>query len=102
MADRQNLSVYLGITTDAIPEYPEEIIIDPKSHFLNILSQIPNPRLRSKMIKERNNGRIGRNFEYNETLSLFIRDHWNPHTAAQNAPSLHNTINRIKLMLHTQ
>ena len=94
LADRVAVARWLGVSVDIISRDPESLD-DPKRSLVQLASRSRNRRLREGIgpVRVLGTNRTGPN--YNETVSEFVTQHWNPETARLNAPSLDRAIVRI-------
>lgn len=91
MADYESLSEFLFIPVANFPKQPDAIK-NPKQELLNILRRKARKRCFKDMIPEPG-GHVGP--EYNNQLSIFVRDHWNVERAARRSSSLQRAINKL-------
>lgn len=97
LADRTGIAGWMGISANAIARNPENLI-DPKRSLVELANRSRN-RLLKEAIAPRNvlgTNRTGPG--YNETVSEFVSQFWNPEAARRNAPSLDRAISRIAEM----
>lgn len=90
IADRDNLSVFLGVPSQALPESTE--IADPKEHLLNCVRRHGNREAKSQLLP-RGKAKIG--LGYNMHLSTFATERWNFEDASARSASLRRTMARI-------
>jgi hypothetical protein len=91
MADRRAFAAFLRLPIALIP-YQPEALSDPKTHLLQLAGKAPK-RIRTALLPS-GTATIGP--EYNDFLSSFIRDAWDPEAAAHAAPSLARTRRRLQ------
>lgn len=91
MADYESLSQFLSIPVANFPKQPD-VIERPKQELLGILRRKARKRCFKDMIPEPG-GHVGP--EYNNQLSIFVRDHWNIERAASRSNSLNRAISTL-------
>ena len=94
MADRDGFARFARIPLSKIPTRPEDLN-DPKRTLVNLCRSYSKPSVRSRVVPAlRSTATEGR--EYNDCLSEFVRDSWDPARAALTAESLHRA--RVALL----
>lgn len=97
MADRRAFADWLGISADLVPMEPERLD-DPKRELLRLVDRSKKRELKA-MIVPGKTSRSPVGLGYNTELTRYVRDFWNPQTAAASAPSLARTLKRIEIFL---
>ncbi|QYX57976.1 DUF4276 family protein [Roseovarius sp. SCSIO 43702] len=90
LADHNNLSSYLGVSTNLFPEDAE--IDDPKEFLLHCVQQHGNRQSRAELLPI-GNSKVG--LGYNSFLSRFAMKYWDFLEASERSVSLHRAIERI-------
>lgn len=90
LADHTNLSSYLGVSTNSLPQNTE--IADPKEFLLNCVQQHGNRQAKTELLPS-GNAKVG--LGYNNFLSQFAMEHWDFLEASQRNASLHRALERI-------
>lgn len=86
MADVVALRDFLSLKTARIPNLPEERF-DPKTDLIQICRKVQLKSVREELVPETGStAKVG--VGYNLHMTRFVRDHWDPARAAENAPSL--------------
>ncbi len=93
IADRQHVSQWLAISESLIPRKPESVT-QPKECLVGLARRSPNRKLREAIVPRSGSTR-GTGPGYNERISSFASDVWNPEAARVIAPSLNRAIVRI-------
>ena len=93
IADRQRIAKWLTVPETLVPRLPETIP-EPKECLVNLASRSRNRRLREAMVPRPGSTR-STGPGYNEYVSAFASDVWNPEAARTIAPSLDRAIVRI-------
>ncbi|MCG8339295.1 MAG: hypothetical protein MJE63_32715 [Proteobacteria bacterium] len=94
LAHRGAFAEFLSISPALIPNNTDSIE-DPKQLLLTITARSRSTRLKSDIIpKSGSTATVGP--DYNNRLSLFVKDYWNPFEASENSESLARALNRIK------
>ncbi len=91
MADYESLSKFLSIPVANFPKAPDAIE-RPKQELLNILRRKAKKRCFKEMIPEPG-GHVGP--EYNNQMSIFVRNHWNVDRASGRSNSLQRALNKL-------
>lgn len=93
LADCENLSEFLGVSSTLIPLVPDNLP-DPKAVLVNLAR-----RSRSKEVRDRLVPRAGSTAkqgpDYNGCLGPFVRSRWNVGAAQARSPSLARTVARL-------
>ncbi len=93
MADRNSFSSFLSIPIHRIPS-PTDNILNPKEFLVSLARRSQKKRVRQALVPVPGTNRsVGQ--QYNEYLSDFIQNHWDPQRAATVSPSLKRTIDRL-------
>ena len=92
MADRDALSVALGIAVAHLPSDPETLL-DPKAHLLNAARYAPRG-IRQELLVTRGSV-ASQGIGYNRLLGNFVIESWSPQRAAERSPSLARCLDRI-------
>lgn len=93
LADQQAFADLLGIDSTLLPNEPENLL-DPKQALLNLVRRSKQRKLKDMILPGKNtNNTVG--LGYNTELVRYVREYWNPLTAAESAPSLARTLKRI-------
>jgi len=92
MADRAQFAGFLGIHTNLVPAYPDQLD-DPKKTLLQLAAGASS-RLRKALLPTGRTATIGPG--YNDVLSEFVLATWNPTRAEANSDSLARAIAAIK------
>jgi hypothetical protein len=93
LADRTNLSRFLGIAERTVPANPDDLM-DAKASLV-VLGRKSRSGLIRDSISPRRGSTAKQGPAYNTCLSGFIRDHWDFRSASRNSPSLERTIDRL-------
>ena len=95
LADRDNLSAFLGMPNHALPRNVE--ISDPKERLLQCVRKHGSRQAKSKLLPGHGkSARVGPG--YNDHLREFVTNSWDFKTAAKSNVSLSRAIERIKSM----
>ena len=94
LADREGMAQWLGVASNVVFPHPENLD-DPKRAFVQLASRSQNRRLRESIAPRRVLGTNRTGPDYNETVSEFVSQHWNPEVARLGSPSLDRAITRI-------
>jgi len=97
LADRRAFADWLSISAELGHVEPERLD-DPKRALLRLVDRSKKRELKA-MILPGKTSRSPVGLGYNTELTQYVRDHWNPQTAAASAPSLARAINRIATAL---
>uniref|UniRef100_UPI0040576846 hypothetical protein n=1 Tax=Candidatus Electronema sp. TaxID=2698783 RepID=UPI0040576846 len=95
LADRRAFANWLGISADLVPAEPERLD-DPKRALLRLVDRSKKRELKA-MILPGKTSRSPVGLGYNTELTRYVRDCWNPQTAAASAPSLARALKKIKI-----
>lgn len=93
LADKEAFAGFAEIAEIKLPDEPE-LLDDPKLTLVNLVRRSRNRRLQAELVP-RQGSALSIGPLYNERLSMFVRDCWRPHKAAEHAPSLQRTRRRI-------
>jgi hypothetical protein len=86
--------VYLGVKYGSIPKTVDEIS-NPKEFLISLAKKSRKKKLQVDIVpREGSTAKVGP--DYNGRLIYFVNKFWNPDVAADNSPSLKNTIQRLK------
>ncbi len=97
MADRRAFADWLELSVDIIPIAPE-CLDDSKRELLNLVKRSKQHELREMILPNgKSRSKIG--LGYNTELTRYVREYWNPLTAAASAPSLARAIKKIETVL---
>lgn len=94
LADRNGFAEFLGIRSQIIHPYPEQIE-DPKSLLLQLAGRSRRAGLSKDLVPGKNSTALIGPL-YNERLTQFIINSWNPNSASANSESLDRAIRRIE------
>lgn len=94
IADREGMARWLGVASSVVFPNPENLD-DPKRAFVQLAARSRNRRLRESIAPKRVLGTNRTGPDYNETVSEFVANHWNPEIARRNSHSLDRAIVRI-------
>lgn len=93
LADAVGLRDFLSLKSARIPPQPEDRI-DPKADIVSLCRGARPTQMRADLIPDRGStAKVG--VGYNLHMVRFVRDHWDPARAAQNAPSLARARRRL-------
>ena len=95
LADHDGMRRLIGKNTGSISENPD-LLPDPKATLLKIAERAP-ARIRNGLIAKKGSLAV-QGIEYNIILSDFVRNVWNPSSAAMRSDSLNRTIKRINAL----
>ena len=90
LADHDNLSGYLGVPANTLPNDTQ--IADPKEFILHCVQRHGNRQAKTELLST-SDARVG--LGYNAYLSQFATEHWDFHSAARRNASLHRVVQRI-------
>ena len=94
MADHEKMAGFLRVPQSNIPPHPEELA-DPKRRLVDIAARSRSRNIREEMVPRPNSGsRVGPG--YTTFLIEYVQEHWRPRIAAQQAPSLHSCMERMR------
>lgn len=95
LSDRDCFAEFIGISPDRIERDVESTIADPKEYLLQLARGAHKRDVRSDLLPApRSGAKVG--LSYNNRLSEFARDLWNPAVAAAANRSLQRAIHRIR------
>lgn len=93
LADTEGLRAFLSLASARFPSRPEERL-DPKADLVQICQKVKPKSLREELVPEKGStAKVG--VGYNLHMTRFVRDHWSPARAAENAPSLARARRRL-------
>lgn len=93
LADADGCAAFAGILAKQIPSNPEGLP-DPKQALVNLARRSKNRAVRAELVPSSGSALpIGP--LYNERLTAFIHNHWDPGRAADAAPSLARALRRL-------
>ena len=95
MADRERFARFLGIQTNLVPAYPDQLR-NPKKTLLDLAASANSRLLRKALLPTGKTASIGPG--YNDTLSEFVLSSWNPKRAEGNSESLARALAAIREM----
>ncbi len=96
LADRTNLAKFLHISTNLLPQAPEQIP-DPKLALINLARRSRNARIKSDLIPvAKSTAQVGR--LYTSEMKKFINDIWDVQAARETAPSLDKCLLRLEAL----
>lgn len=94
LADNEAFARFIGINSDLIESQPE-MLLDPKSHLLQLVRRSKNRELREGMLPKKGISMpIG--LEYNSILSRFVEQEWSALRALSRSPSLSRAVGRLR------
>lgn len=93
LADRDRIAQWLGISETRVPRTPETVV-EPKECLVRLASRSRHRSIREAMVPVAGSTR-STGPGYNEYVSSFASDLWNPEAARSNSPSLDRAIIRI-------
>jgi len=93
LADRRAFADWLGISVDIIPAKPE-CLDDPKQELMKLAKRCKRDFREMILPNDKSLNKIG--IGYNTELTRYVREYWNPLTAATSAPSLARALKRIE------
>jgi len=86
IADRAGVASFLHVSVDRVPREPE-MLADPKQTLVNLARRSRSRRIRDALVPQpQSSALVGR--LYNSELGSFVRDAWDPGTAAEASASL--------------
>ena len=94
LADRAGIARWLSVTTNRLPNNPEQIP-DPKRTLVELASRSRSRELREAIVPRRGPGTHEVGPGYNQSVSEFATRQWNPDEARRRSPSLDRAIIRI-------
>jgi hypothetical protein len=93
LADRRNLSEFLGISARIIPENPDNLL-DPKATLID-LARRSRKEVRDRIVpRPASTAKHGP--DYNGCLTGFVRTRWECSSATAHSPSLSRTVERLR------
>jgi len=92
LADRRNISEFLGIPASQIPTDPDTLA-DPKGTIID-LARRSRKEIRNRIVP-RKCSTAKQGPDYNACLGSFVQARWDAHSAKPNSPSLSRTIDRL-------
>jgi len=93
LADQTSFAEFAGIPVKKVPALPDTLA-DPKQTLVNLVRHSRSRRLASELVPPPGS-RVPIGPLYNERLSAYVREHWNPEAALDCSPSLRRTIDRL-------
>ena len=99
MADREGIAGWLKIATTAVTRNPESLT-DPKRTLVQLATHSRNRGLREAISPAQGSGTHRTGLGYNEAMSEFVNQIWDPEAARHVAPSLERAITRITELAH--
>lgn len=100
MADREQISDFLGIPLSKVPVDPERLD-DPKETLVNLARRSRRRDIREDMVPETGNGRVV-GPAYGSRMMEYARSVWRPDEAAKVSDSLARCVNRLRELAATQ
>lgn len=94
LSDREAFATYFQVGVAKVPRLPETLS-DPKASVLALTRSSRTRAIREDMTPT---GTASKGPGYNTRLVEFVEQHWSPHRASVNAPSLQRAIDRIKTL----
>ena len=98
LADRERMAQWLGVSKARLPRTPEDVE-RPKECLVRIASRSRYRKIREAVVPATRSTR-STGPGYNQYVSAFVTDLWNPETARVAAPSLDRAIKRIAELTH--
>lgn len=98
LADRDRIAQWLGISKALLPRTPEDVE-RPKECLVRLASRSRYRKIREAMVPATRSTR-STGPGYNQYVSAFANDLWNPESARVAAPSLDRAIDRIAELTH--
>ncbi len=98
LADRDRMAQWLGVSKVRVPRTPEDLE-RPKECLVRLASGSRYRRIREAMVPATRSAR-STGPGYNQYVSTFAADLWDPETARVAAPSLDRAIDRIAELTH--
>lgn len=92
LADREGIAKFLSVGVAKIPKAPDTL--GNAKHTLLRVAQAAPRRIRGELVAERN-AIASQGLGYNDVLSKFIRNAWNPKNAASRSGSLNRARKRL-------
>ena len=94
LADRENLSRFLGIAEASIP-MDSDRLADPKATLVELARKSRSKETRDRIVPRRGST-AKQGPDYNGCLGLFVSNSWDTAAAKAGSPSLARTINRLR------
>lgn len=98
LADRAGFAQFAKVDVKKVPAEPERLP-DPKQALVNLVRGSRSKRLAAEIVPPQGGSRVSMGPFYNERLSEFVREHWDVSVAAEVAPSLLRTVERLRSFL---
>lgn len=96
MADSVSFAGFISVPVEKVPRNIEELA-NPKEFLLNLAKSSNNREIRNDLLPPQGSAsKYGP--LYNDLLSTYIRNHWQPYEAARKSPSLKKLINRLEAL----
>jgi hypothetical protein len=94
LADRKNISRFLGVSRDLIPLDPD-VLVDPKQALVNLARKSRKREVRDGLAPREGSGAsVGPT--YVSDIRLFASREWNPLAAAENSQSLKRCLGKLE------
>lgn len=93
IADRLRLARFFGVDRSLIPADPENLV-NPKEHIINVARRSKNRSLRNDICPPIGSSRV-QGASYNDPMSRFVDEKWNPIEAMNNSASLKRAVEVI-------
>jgi hypothetical protein len=94
LADRTNISRFLGLRKALIPHYPEQLE-DPKATLVELADSSQRQGLRSAIVPD-DPTMNDEGPAYTIRMQRFVRNQWSVRDAMENAPSLHRCVQAVQ------
>ncbi len=91
ISDRDNFSLFMGVSKDKVDQYPEKIL-DPKEYIINLARKSRKRKIKEDLVPE-GKATVGRN--YNTCLADFILNYWDVKKAMTNSKSLEHLMKAL-------
>jgi hypothetical protein len=99
LADSYNLSRFLGVARNSIPEDPETLA-DPKLRLVQLAATSPRHDIKRRIVpKTHSTAKQGP--DYNSCLTEFVNRQFDPERAAKISPSLRRCLQRLRAFAPT-
>lgn len=92
LADRDSLARFLGIPVANFPGQPDRLD-DSKRALLDLIGRKGRRKWHQEMLPQSRTASIGP--RYNERISVFLSNHWDPERASSRSPSLARAIKAL-------
>jgi len=92
LADRENISPYLGVPLETVPEHVETVV-DPKELLIGLARRSKRRAVRSALVPQ---GTARQGPDHNGFLGRFVTDSWDLQSARTRSHSLHRALRRIE------